>query len=211
LEDKIYNGNITSLGEHPWAVPIFYKLSELIEPKFGGMGTIIHSKYILTSAHCVVPVRKIDHVRLGEWDLARDPDYILNNVDGTVQINPEFETVKVVKTHVHPKYNLKSKLNDIALLKLDKSLNFSKKPYKPVCLSSKNTFSDKIEDLKIKEGDIMLAIGWGSTEASQKSDILMKGYLKVKNMTKCEEVYGNVRELKKETQICAGDDIVDTW
>lgn len=58
----------------------------------------------------------------------------------------------------------------------------------------------------------MLNIGWGgSGKFMGESDVLMKGYMSIKNFEECKKLYGNRTEVREDLQICAGHDNYGTW
>lgn len=53
LQNRIFNGEKTSLDEFPWMALIEY-LYSTGHKKVACAGSLINSRYILTAAHCVV-------------------------------------------------------------------------------------------------------------------------------------------------------------
>lgn len=81
-------------------------------------GAILSTYFVLTAAHCVLPVDGVEDIRR------------LNVVAGDHKINikePTEQIRNVSTIEFHPNYNKPSKHNnDLALLKLDHELEFNK-------------------------------------------------------------------------------------
>lgn len=98
----------------------------------------------------------------------------------------------------HPKYNLSSRYNDIALLRLRGRVTFN--PFvRPACLP---TDSNIPSDLN--------AMGWGGTSYSSiASDVLLEVTISLFNHTECSSLFRNDETklslgIVEETQICSG-------
>lgn len=61
-------------------------------------------------------------VRLGEHDLGTDPD--CRQLGRKKVCNPVIEEFGVEKIITHPRYNERKRVNDIALIKLDRDVEF---------------------------------------------------------------------------------------
>lgn len=126
-------------------------------------------------------------VRLGELDLSQ-------NEDGA-----EPEDYDIDRIIVHPDYRYPQKYNDIALLKLKRTVRFTKF-ITPACLYTK----DNIPQRKA------LATGWGKTDylAANTNNILLKVELNVFNNDQCSRTYKQTKYLPdgiKSTMLCAGE------
>lgn len=53
LESKVYGGVAASLGEYPWMARIIHK-NQNGHLQSGCGGLLIHKRYVLTAAHCVI-------------------------------------------------------------------------------------------------------------------------------------------------------------
>lgn len=86
-------------------------------------GTIIDEEFVLTAAHCVAIEGKSRKILAGRLNLA--------------QYEPGDQEREVVRAIRHPNYKLNSISDDIALVKLDRPLDYSKTVY-PARLPARN-------------------------------------------------------------------------
>ncbi|XP_031632766.1 serine protease persephone-like isoform X2 [Contarinia nasturtii] len=132
---------------------------------YGCGGTIISNKFILTAAHCITEHLII--VRLGKESL----------------IDKRNDTVKAIyrrikDTFVHPQYSGLTKVHDLALIQVQKTIPFSKY-IKPACLQT---------NLRDESSDVKLTVtGYGTTSPTQlvKTDDLRKAELKSMPLSQC--------------------------
>jgi secreted trypsin-like serine protease len=154
-------------------------------------GSLISDQFVLTAAHCT---RTRDYgdpkwVRLGE----------LNLNDTTEDADPQDFDVEAV--FVHPDYKPPSHYNDVALLKLKKTVLFNLY-IKPACVHTEEKLPNSL----------IQAIGWGKTDFyGDSSSHLLKVYLTIIKHKTCSKSYSNISERKlakgieDKSQICAGD------
>ncbi|XP_028135685.1 uncharacterized protein LOC114330529 isoform X2 [Diabrotica virgifera virgifera] len=122
IKNPVYVDGDSEFGEYPWQVAILKKDSK--ESVYVCGGTLIDPLHILTAAHCVKTYTGFDlRARLGEWDVNHD-----------VEFYPYIER-DVVSVHVHPEFYAGTLYNDIAILRMDKPVDWSKSPHiSPACL-----------------------------------------------------------------------------
>ncbi|XP_018497363.1 serine proteinase stubble [Galendromus occidentalis] len=112
-QKKVVGGKTSSFGQWPWQASVrkssFFGFSST--HRCGG--AILNKNWIITAGHCVDDLM-VTHirVRLGEFDFS------------STQEPYPFQERGIVAKYVHPQYNFFTYENDLALLKLDKPLQY---------------------------------------------------------------------------------------
>ncbi|XP_017475442.1 PREDICTED: chymotrypsin-1-like [Rhagoletis zephyria] len=128
-------------------------------------GAIIDKDWILTASHCV--------------SYKSPSDLII--ATGSNQWEKPNATYTVKSIHMHCRYNTPYLHNDIALLKLNSSIEFNEKT-QPIPLPTE----------QMKEGDEVILTGWGSTELyGDTPDDLQMIYLKYLPHKKCKAAFND--------------------
>ena len=130
---RVVGGVPARLHAHPWIAALGYSEAGQLEYKCGG--TLLTSRHVLTAAHCVTA--ELTTVTLGEHNIKDDED----------KAEPEsFNISKVIK---HEEYNRRTQDNDIAIIRLDREVEFND-GIRPVCLpsESENLREDKVTELQ---------------------------------------------------------------
>jgi secreted trypsin-like serine protease len=96
----------------------------------------------------------------------------------------------------HEKYNDKTFENDIALIRLDRKVQFSQSVY-PICLPPKGTdFTDTRA----------FVVGWGTIYfGGPTSSVLQEVNVRVWDNKQCAKNYGRLNRKVSDNMLCAGD------
>ncbi|CAF4799344.1 unnamed protein product [Pieris macdunnoughi] len=195
LGNRIFGGRKAKLYEFPWMVLISYKTRE--GPQFQCGGTIINSKYILTAAHCVVD-KKIEGVRIGEYDINTDRD--CEYEPDKVICEDHIQDMYVKEKIPHENYQRSPTSNDIALLRVDGEILLNYTNVEPICLPVSSSLRRK--GLDNKNGTVA---GWGYTETGRESAILLRVEVPVKTDAECKGYYNRNNRDSVKKQFCAGE------
>ncbi|XP_028167274.1 uncharacterized protein LOC114357723 isoform X2 [Ostrinia furnacalis] len=127
IKTPSYVDGESEFGEYPWQAAILKKDPK--ESVYVCGGTLIDANHIMTAAHCIKSYKGFElRIRLGEWDVNRDVEFF-----------PYIER-DVVSVHVHPLYYAGTLDNDLAILKMDHPVEWTKYPHiSPACLPDKYT------------------------------------------------------------------------
>ncbi|XP_017138018.1 uncharacterized protein LOC108152891 isoform X2 [Drosophila miranda] len=175
IKNPVYVDGDSEFGEYPWHVAILKK-----DPKesiYACGGTLIDAQHIISAAHCIKSQNGFDlRVRLGEWDVNHDVEFF-----------PYIER-DVVSVHIHPEYYAGTLDNDLAILKLDQPVDFTKNPHiSPACLP------DKYSDFT---GARCWTTGWGKDafgEHGKYQNILKEVDVPILSHHQCEAQLRNTR------------------
>jgi len=164
---KIYNGQDAVPNSWPWMVSLRGRRENGSYTRHFCGGSIIDEKTILTAAHCVTPFNtSVLKIFVG-----------LHNSSATPSAS---DIYSVSAIHIHPGLDQSMFRNDVAVVKLNKSLIFSDK-VSTVCLPSANSH----ETLYGKD---VVALGWGFTEEGTFATILQQADLLVLNSSFFDEI-----------------------
>ncbi|KAF2880109.1 hypothetical protein ILUMI_26066 [Ignelater luminosus] len=167
-DDKVVGGNVTGIWDFPWMALLKYReTKDGSDAGFKCGGTLINNRYILTAAHCVKTHSQIylDEVRLGEWKISSEKDCAEAEDSSTLECADPVIDLKIEEKITHPGYDQRNGKNDIALLRLEKNVDYTDY-IKPICLK----VSEAPEPEPKSE---MFVVGWGATE--NKSDRICAG------------------------------------
>lgn len=156
---RIVGGHAANDGQWPWMAAIFLDRQSNKQEEFWCGGTLISDQFVLTAAHCLTDLRGVKYlpnqikVRLGTNWIERNQTDNLNRPP--MNANQYLQEFDVDQIRIHDYFQRNGFLNDIALIKLNKKVNFNER-IKCICLP---TEQDKKSDFS---GLLATVLGWGS-------------------------------------------------
>jgi len=185
-ESRIVGGHNTFFGQHPWQAAIIKQ--SFLSKRISCGGALIGKRWVVTAAHCVHNTAISDmKVRLGEWNVREQSEKYPH------------EDYDIEKKSEHPDYKPATFQNDLAVVRLNRDVNY-KEHIIPVCLPA------------VKEnfvGDKAVVIGWGRTAhgAISTPSKLQEVEVEVITSEMCQDWFksNNRREtIFKNEFLCAG-------
>ncbi|XP_017310654.1 plasma kallikrein [Ictalurus punctatus] len=154
---RIFGGSDASTGSWPWQVSLQRRKKHICG------GSIIANRWILTAAHCLsLPYTQFS-VRVGLTKLS--------------EAGTEYEWENII---THPNYSTSSFQNDIALIKLKKTITFNN-IVRPVCLMEAGKEARFLEEK-------CTVTGWGRLNSGSFPDILQEAQVPLMSSEVCAKV-----------------------
>ncbi|KFB46643.1 AGAP009844-PA-like protein [Anopheles sinensis] len=193
---RIYRGEETQRGEHPWAALLIYGFGRNRTASLCG-GTLVSERYVITAAHCVAEQlnRKLLYVRFNEFNTKSKSNCTTDGDENICRYDYEVESVTS-----HPEYITGglSNQHDIAFLKLAKDVSFDDY-VRPICLP----FEAEIQKLPIVN-EYFTVTGWGETESKSLSTVQLHVELPGLNIEACNSAYEPSGITVTDRQLCVG-------
>lgn len=127
---------LSFVGEWPWHLAIYH--SEGVHLTYICGGSIISKNHVITASHCVTKPRTKDLSNLSGILL-----YL-----GTTNLKhfgPGIQVHQISQAQVHPDYNPNNLYNDIAVLKLQRPIEYTNY-VRPICLWEDEVDINKLEN-----------------------------------------------------------------
>merc|ERR1712106_988961 len=227
---RALGGVKTAPGQFPFTALLGYPVKtrtrngEVKKTLYKCGGTLINHWYVVTAAHCQGKTTgsQISSVRLGEWEVGRDPDCIRGG--GTCLDKVQDFRITFDQVRVHEDFGRSSTgniVNDIALVRLDRPAVLNK-GVQIVCLPlDHDAAADELNLPNLEDGltgKYPHVVGWGYTEYDSSVSGKEQGDFSTDNVAstvqqmlgvpvlsaeECDELWGGYLAVE-ETQICAG-------
>ncbi|XP_033157018.1 venom serine protease Bi-VSP-like isoform X1 [Drosophila mauritiana] len=184
---KIVGGEVSRKGAWPWIALLGYDDPSGSPFKCGG--TLITARHVLTAAHCIR--QDLQFVRLGEHDLSTDTE--------TAHVD-----INIARYVSHPDYNRRNGRSDMAILYLERNVEFTSK-IAPICLPHTANLRQKSY-----VGYMPFVAGWGKTvEGGQSSQVLNELQIPIYENDVCVRSYAKEKRYFSADQfdkavLCAG-------
>ncbi|KAB7503532.1 Proclotting enzyme, partial [Armadillidium nasatum] len=187
-QTKIVGGKPADLNEYPWTAALLKKTGT--DNKYCG-GVLISNRHVLTACHCVDGFTADSiRVRLGDYNFDTE----------TESSSSDFNIAQI---KMHEDYNTETYINDIAILTLDRTTDFSPSIW-PICLPQ-NPDEQFVGETAIVVGkNITKFVGWGTIYyGGPVSSILQEVSIPVWDNNECNNTYENNEIFS--VMLCAGD------
>ncbi|XP_073960699.1 phenoloxidase-activating factor 3-like [Choristoneura fumiferana] len=189
-------GNEAEIDQYPWLALLEYRHTKAgtIVTKCGG--SLISGRYVLTAAHCVHEsiTNPPESVRLGEHDTRTNIDCDTWYEYAVPYCNEGNKSIPIQNIRIHALYNSRTFENDIALVRLNRTVNFNDF-IKPICLPSPSA---------TVPSNLYVA-GWGATESGYASPVKMQVMVPYVDLRICHSEYPRLQ--LSFGRICAGGEI----
>ncbi|XP_018563883.1 serine protease 7 [Anoplophora glabripennis] len=194
FERRIYGGTEASLGEYPWMARLIYQDGFGVQAD-GCSGFLVHSKFVITAAHCTHPYHTkikgpVKLVILGDHNTTAEKDCTFSG-KSCAEPTQKRDVIKVV---THPEYRPVSDThyNDIAIIRIKRAHRSDF--VQPICLLREET------QIPIK----YYLSGWGRTEHGSRSEVKMNVEIAPFDREECKKKFSSKKIAIIDTQICAG-------
>ncbi len=197
---SIVGGTNADPNEFPWQV----SLQNIFDGTHECAGSLIHERWVLTAAHCMI--------RGGRVIPANSGVIVLGEHDFGTESGNE-QTIGVDKIFVHPDYNPATNENDIALLLLNTPATINS------FVSTIDTATSANVGSAAEPGVTATITGWGNTaqdidadpndNSSVVPDILQKAQATILSEAAADAAYSGRRDIK-ETMLAAARSGIDT-
>ncbi|XP_040587877.1 coagulation factor XI isoform X1 [Mesocricetus auratus] len=179
IKPRVVGGTASVHGEWPWQVSL-----HITSPTQGHLcgGSIIGNQWILTAAHCFSGVEMSKNLR------------VYGDIVNQSEINEDTAFFRVQEIIIHDQYKTAESGYDIALLKLETTMNYTDSQ-RPICLPSKG-------DRNVLYTECWVT-GWGyAGPRGEIQSTLQKAKIPLVSNKECQTGYRNHKITNR--MICAG-------
>ncbi|CAL4197333.1 unnamed protein product, partial [Meganyctiphanes norvegica] len=156
------------LNEHGGVAALHSSKTDLRSRTAKCGAVLVSDRYLLTAAHCMAESEGLISISLGRENLDERP-------------NPGPDSYQIVEKHIHPQYNrARNSYNDIAIVKTDRKVEFSKKIW-PYCLPDRNKVLDDYTTLEIS--------GYGFVNQSHTASVLRTAFVRLVYNPRCKTMW----------------------
>ncbi|XP_022226928.2 serine protease grass-like [Drosophila obscura] len=194
---KVTNGREVRIGSRPWMALLRYNETTNYRNQFACGATLISKRFVLTAAHCMNTANPVA-VRLGEHNLSTEEDCVM--VRSQTRCQPAPQDIGIEKIILHEGFPENVTHNDIALIKLNRDVEYSPQ-INSICLPLS-------QQKAILEQSIYLVTGWGMTENRTMSNVPMEAYVNRVDTQDCKDAYSKYAFV--DTQICVSGEAQDS-
>uniref|UniRef100_A0A0P6JRT7 Putative trypsin-like serine protease n=1 Tax=Aedes aegypti TaxID=7159 RepID=A0A0P6JRT7_AEDAE len=193
--NRIIRGSKADVFEFAWMAIVKYNVDPGKEFDNFCTGTLINKRYVLTSAHCVKSSKMPIKVRLGEHTIGEDRD--CNGEGADKECAPPVRDYGIECIIRHQKYSPRSRLHNIALIRLDRDVQFDDH-IQPICLPV-------TESLMSHSPEKYIVSGWGVTEQDRHSKVLLKAVVIPAERSSCQSWMDVAGWKLDASQLCVGE------
>ena len=194
---RIIGGVEADISDVPWQVGLLYnsRSNSNNADQFCG-GSLIHSQWVLTAAHCVVDGDTNIVMRAGDLVVLPGVDFLTSSRTGRVSVS---------RIYVHPGYSAYGYEDDLALLKLSRSVRLQPGSIEIISLPFQKSAS-----AWPAADTVALISGWGSISSNPGAPSypaeLMRANISV-STNPTDELCGDypTYEYNNVSMLCAGD------
>ncbi|WP_155757119.1 S1 family serine peptidase [Acinetobacter modestus] len=112
-QPRIINGDTASEAQMPWQVALVTNPLDAYQ-SYVCSGSLIADRWVVTAAHCAEQLKKLNK------------DYYVLVGTNNLQDNQQAQIIKVKQSYIHEQYNNRIYDNDLALLELERAVDFIK-------------------------------------------------------------------------------------